>query len=93
LQSAIFDVLSSLTPNPGETCTLKIFQSRLAKVLKVELVQCGFTPELQDEVRSRLMGVQLPYAHFQPLISRQLLATICAGAGPCEGAENSRVKY
>jgi hypothetical protein len=84
LHSKISYALSSLSLSPDEKCTIKIFQLPLGKIFKVEFAQCSFTLEEQEDVRSRLVGVQLPHAGYEPVAGRQLRVTVCARADQCK---------
>ena len=84
LHRKISYALSTLSLSPGEKCALKLFQSPLGKVFKIEFVRCGFTLEEQEDVRSHLIGIQLPHSGYEPVAGRQLRVTVCAHPGQCK---------
>jgi len=84
LYDSVSRALTPLSLLPGEKCKIKIFQSTIGKVFKVEFFQCLFSLPERDDVRSLLVGVQLPHAGYEPVAGRQLFVTVCAQEMQCE---------
>jgi|SRR5690348_11785440 hypothetical protein len=84
LQAGLSGELASTFLSSGDTCSLDVFQLPGGEIFKVDFLQCQFSPHEQEQIRSRLVGTQLPYKGFEAVFNRQLLVNVCARAAQCD---------
>lgn len=84
LQGSLSNVLSSSSLSPGKKCSLSLLQLPGGEIFKIDFPQCQLPPGEQEQVRSRLIGVQLPYKGFEAVFNRQLFVNLCASSVSCE---------
>jgi hypothetical protein len=84
LQTGLSGALASTFLSSSDTCSLDVFQLPGGEIFKVDFSQCQFSPQEQEQVRSRFVGTQLPYKGFEAVFNRQLQVNLCARATQCE---------